>query len=196
MVYTEIIDILKKEGLLVSYDNLSLSFSYISYNKYDINCDTLFFCLDNNLDFFKMVKEGVSCFVSLNKENVDLPFIIVNDIRKALALISNNFYKINNYRLVGVVGSNGKTTTLEFLRNSLNYVEHKDYQIFSFKDELEIVDFDRYLKNNSLKDIDIGLVELTKDDINLDKIYGHDFDIGVLTNISPYLDNDSFFSVN
>ena len=185
MNYEDITNLLNQEGLLVSCSNLSLSFSYLSYNIKDINANTLFIITDEkDIQSIKDYEDKITCYISEKEYDIKIPSIIVNDIISTTSIISNKFYNLEkeNFKLIGVIGESGKTTTLELLKNNINYYYNKDYEIFNnSKKEIEIIELDRCIKNNKLKEKDILLVELNNNLI--DQYKYKKFDTIILLNI-------------
>ncbi len=66
-----------------------------------------------------MVQEGSDLKKFANLENVTI--IAVPDTRKALAIVSSNFYgnPARQLKLIGVTGTKGKTTTTYMIKNML-----------------------------------------------------------------------------
>lgn len=185
MNYEDITNLLNQEGLLVSCSNSSLSFSYLSYNIKDINENTLFIITDEkDIQSIKDYEDKITCYISEKEYDIKIPRIIVNDIISTTSIISNKFYNLEkeSFKLIGVIGESGKSTTLELLKNNINYYYNKDYEIFNnSKKEIEIIELDRCIKNNKLKEKDILLVELNNNLINQYKY--KNFDTIILLNI-------------
>lgn len=87
----------------------------------------LFVCLsggnaDGHLFAQEAVKKGVLAVVCERKLDVDVPQILVKDTRASLSLFAAAFYGFPSERLkiVGVTGTNGKTTTAHMLAAILN----------------------------------------------------------------------------
>ena len=91
------------------------------------NPNSLFFAIiGNNLDGHNFiadaVKLGAKAVVVTKKCNVKVTQIIVEDTKEAMALLSYKFFKPKNKRVkvIGVVGTNGKTTTSYIIKNILD----------------------------------------------------------------------------
>lgn len=93
---------------------------FIDSRKQAVN--GLFFCMQgersDSHDFAQQaVKNGAVAIVAERKVEVDVPQIIVKDVRLALSLLSTEFYGNPSKRLkvIGITGTNGKTTTAHML---------------------------------------------------------------------------------
>ena len=87
-----------------------------------VNGCSLFFCLtggsvDGHAYALDAVKRGAVAVVTERKLNISVPQLLVKDARLALALLSSVFYGEPSERLkvVGITGTNGKTTTAHML---------------------------------------------------------------------------------
>ncbi len=101
----------------------------LSYNSKTVKKTELFFCLrGNQADGHRFAGEAVQAgAVALVVEEflpVDAPQLKVHDSRKALALVARRFYgdPAAHLGLVGVTGTNGKTTTAFYIRSVLERV--------------------------------------------------------------------------
>ena len=91
-----------------------------------VKSETLFFCLTGgNLDGHtyaeEAVKQGAVALVVEKKLPLEVPQLLVRDTREALALLASAFYGFPSERLkiVGITGTNGKTTTAHMLASVL-----------------------------------------------------------------------------
>ena len=59
------------------------------------------------------MKNGAVALIVERDVNIEIPKIIVKDARYAMAVIASNFYDYpsNKMKLIGITGTNGKTTT-------------------------------------------------------------------------------------
>ncbi len=124
--------------------------------------------------------------------------IVVPDSRKALALISSAFYSFpsRKLKLVGVTGTNGKTTTTHLIKSILESAGLKTGLIgtinYVIGDEIipavqttpESLDLNRFLSEMVNKNISACVMEVSSHALALDRVYGLDFDVGVFTNLT------------
>jgi UDP-N-acetylmuramoyl-L-alanyl-D-glutamate--2,6-diaminopimelate ligase len=85
---------------------------------------------DGHQFILQAIKQGATAIVA-EKQAVppapaDIPFVIVQDSRRALALIANTFFGHPSHRLmlIGITGTNGKTTTTYLVRSILEAAGH------------------------------------------------------------------------
>jgi len=77
------------------------------------------------------LQQGAAAIVAEQREGlpvpVDTPLIIVKDSRRALALLSNAFfgYPSQRLKLIGITGTNGKTTTTYLVKSIIEAAGHK-----------------------------------------------------------------------
>ncbi|MFV0516968.1 MAG: Mur ligase family protein [Aminipila sp.] len=129
----EYIDLLEEKGLLAetnAYDlDMEQPVRYISYNSRDVRVGTLFICKGAHFSIEYLqnaVMEGAFAYISERKYDLDdnnnIPYIIVKDIRKTMAYISNLYYNQvwENLELIGITGTKGKSTTTYFMKSILD----------------------------------------------------------------------------
>ena len=121
----EIID----RGLLArSYSIENLVINKVAYDSRKVEDKSLFVAIRGySTDGHHYLKEAMSrgaVAAIVEKENpeISIPQYLVKDSRKALASISCEFYRpeLDEMRVVGITGTNGKTTTSFLIRAVLN----------------------------------------------------------------------------
>ncbi len=175
--------------------------------------NTLFVCIEGfNVDGHKFIKSACKKGASavLCSHDAEIPNgvcgIKVCDTRKALAFISDKFFESpsKKFRLTGVTGTNGKTSSTYFIETILNYVGKKSAVIgtvetriggkrFDFEkagihiatsttpDTIELnMLFDKMAKEKA-EDV---IMEVSSHSLELEKVDFCDFDIGIFTNLT------------
>jgi UDP-N-acetylmuramoyl-L-alanyl-D-glutamate--2,6-diaminopimelate ligase len=107
-----------------------LDIENISYNSKQLKHSGLFFAIEgkncNGYDFIDEAIERGAVSIAAEKDFVtykSITKVIVEDIRKACALIAANFYSHPSQRVetAGITGTNGKTTTLYLIAAIMRY---------------------------------------------------------------------------
>lgn len=179
----------------------------IVYNSKYAQKGTLFVALRGALsDGHKYIKDayekGVRVFVveddSMAHAYVDATFIKVNDTRKALAIISRNFFNKpdEDITMIAITGTKGKTTTANIIYEALKKMGAKPGIIgtngvfYAKKEEAvdnttpESYEVYRILNNMRKEKITHCVLEASSIGLKMKRLYGINFDIGVFTNIS------------
>ena len=200
MKFNDVINALKENNLLVSYDESNISFDYITYNSKDVKESTLFVCKGASFKkeyLEEAITSGVTCYISESDYEVDVPKVIVNDIRRSLALISGLFYSDNLYK-IGITGTKGKTTTNYFIHNILkNHLGYKPgilatHYYYTGVEEgeshlttPESLELHKYLNQMMNSDIGYMSMEVSSQAVLHERVYKMNFDIGCFLNIGP-----------
>ena len=129
--------------------------------------------------------------------------IVVKDCRKALAELSKGFYKdpTSKLKLIGITGTNGKTTSTFILKNILQSTGHKtglvgtianyvgDLKIDSKLTTPESNDLNRLFYDMIQAGCSHSVMEVSSHSLILNRIYGLDFSAAIFSNItSDHLD--------
>ena len=180
-----------------------LDIESLSHSSKSIEKNSMFFCLvGDNFDGHSFVKEavdnGATCIVVNTIQDVNCAQIVVKDTRLAMTIISSNFYENPEkyLKFIGIVGTNGKTTTSFIIASILkekgikvgiigtNGIYIDNYYIpnnFTTPDPIEL-----YFNLNQMVafGVDIVVIETTAHAIALNKLKGLNFELGVFTNIT------------
>ena len=101
----------------------------VTYDSRKVTPGSLFvaitgFATDGNLYIPMAVEKGAVAVVTAKKPTVDVPYVLVDNDRLALAMIGANFYNhpAKNMKMIGVTGTNGKTSSTLLLKHVLETV--------------------------------------------------------------------------
>ena len=130
-------------------------------------------------------------------ENITL--VVVPDIRKAMAIAACNFYNhpSKKFKLIGVTGTKGKTTTTYMIKEICekqgykvgligtvaNYIAGKSLGD-SVRTTPESIKLQKLFAEMVKAKCDVVVMEVSSQSLKLNRVYGSDFDIGVFTNLS------------
>ncbi len=124
--------------------------------------------------------------------------VVVPDGREALALLSAAFYGFpsRRLRLIGVTGTNGKTTTTHLIKAVLEQAGHKVGLIGTIHHLIgnevlqphrttpESLDLQRLLFQMAERGMEYAVMEVSSHAVVLKRTLGAEFDVGVFTNLS------------
>lgn len=125
-------------------------------------------------------------------------FVIADDTRKLMALASCNFYEnpSREFKLVGVTGTKGKTTTTYMIKKIMEKAGKKvgligtianmigEEKVEASRTTPESVDLQRLFRKMADEKCDVVVMEVSSHALALDRVLGCSFDIGVFTNLS------------
>lgn len=198
-------DILKDIDTIRIDGSIDMDIKSIYYDSRQVTPDSLFFCLegqktDGHNFAGAAVKSGARAVVL--EKNVDLmnniTKILVKDSRLAMGLMAKNFYgsPADNMTLIGVTGTNGKTTTTYLIKSILeqqgrtvglvgtitNIIGSR--KIPAERTTPESPDLYKLFREMAESDVDSVVMEVSSHSLDLKRIAGCNYDIGIFTNLT------------
>lgn len=202
------------EGLTKTFidENISaLVINGISLNTADIHENYIFVAVKGlhthgAEHFEKAVKRGAVAIVTdaegasvIKKQNSEIPVVIVENPRIAGAEIATRLYDYpaDQLNLVGITGTNGKTTTAFMLRAMLADAREKvlfsgtvetqigDLKALSTCTTVEAEEMQRLLAVAVEKQVEGGVLEVSSHALIQERIRGTKFKIAVFMNLTP-----------
>lgn len=203
MKFNDLINILKEKNLLVNYNVINDElYNDVYYDSTKVNGKGILIC--KGLKFNKQylldaIEKGVTAYISEVDYNIPMNTIIVKNILDVMAIVSKAIYDDSNkdLTLIGVTGTKGKTTTVNFVHNILDVntrnknaywttIDHYDGKNndSSHNTTPEIVDIYQLIKNAKKNNVPYFVLEVSSQASKLKRIETLDFSIGIFTNIS------------
>ena len=156
---------------------------------------------DGNDFIPEAVERGAVAIVSQQKAipiESKLSWAIVDNARRALAIISGNLYRQPSHKLylIGVTGTNGKTTVTYLVESIFQQGGRKigrigtiDYRVGDRLVEAERTtpespDINRYLSEMVDSGCQACVMEVSSHSLEMERVYGCDFDVAVFTNFT------------
>lgn len=162
---------------------------------------------DGRVYFNDVIKKGAKAVVTennvLGKKGVSpngtaITCISVHDTRKALALLSAKFYGYPSKKIsvIGITGTNGKTTTSYLLESVLKINHFKTGRVgtidYRFNGEIipashttpESIDLQYLLKRMADSNVKYCVMEVSSHSLELERVYGMRFETGIFTNLT------------
>lgn len=189
------------------FDNIDADscFTHATYDSRDIKNGTLLF-IKGNFKSEYLVDADSKGLVSYVAEKSYANYtnsvgLIVNDVRKAMSVLSAAFFGFPQEKLtvVGITGTKGKTTTAYFTHAILNAYSHGKAALFSSVDNC--LDGKTYVESDLTtpesfdafkmmrEAVDNGMqylvMEVSSQAYKVDRVYGLHFNVGAFLNISP-----------
>jgi len=204
-VIYRILDALKQHSLLVETANLEKLENWqgkVQTDNRKIKPGDIFVCIQGaNFDGHNFInsalEKGAALIVCREINKKDIPYIKVKDSRKAAAVIARTVMlpeKIT-YTLIGITGTNGKTTTSLILYEALRnlgfrcgwigtlgyYIEGKKFP--SERTTPDIIELNEIFAQMIEAKVDYVVMEVSSHSLSLDRIYGVKFDYCLFSNL-------------
>lgn len=205
----ELKKILSSLEIKESVNDLNLDITNIHSDSRKIKENGLFVAIDGYLqkgiDFLDSAIEN-GAIAAIVEDNVDLSklpqnitYIKVGNTRKALAVTSCNLYDnpSKKFKLIGVTGTKGKTTTTFMIKSLLEAHGLKvgligSIAVYIGKEKIEDTDrttpesieIQKHFAKMAEENIDVAIIEVSSQAMKLHRVDGCDFDVGVFTNLT------------
>jgi len=146
------------------------------------------------------VENGAVCVICEEAPSVSIPYIIVEDSRKALATISAVWFghPAKKLKIVGVTGTNGKTSVTNLVKHILeNCTSSKigligtngnfigDRELASEHTTPESYEMQKLLDKMVVEGCKYVVMEVSSHALQLSRVFGIEYDVGVFTNLTP-----------
>lgn len=210
-------DILFKVSIESVYGNTNIDINSIEFDSRKVDNKSLFVAIKGTMvdghDFIEeAISKGVQAIICENlpsdrKENVT--YIITSDSNKALAILVANFYDNPSQKLglVGVTGTNGKTTVATLLYNLFTKAGYKagllstvkvlvgDKEFPATHTTPDSVTINSYLNKMVNARVEYCFMEVSSHGIDQKRTEGLHFAGGIFTNLShDHLDYHNSFA--
>ena len=144
-----------------------------------------------------LIEEG--CDLKSFKVKSDTVVIMAKDTREALAIVSCNFYKnpSKKFKLIGITGTKGKTTTSYMIKEILERAGKKVGLIGTLESCIngkkiktndrttpESLELQQLFSKMVEEKVEVVVMEVSSQSLKLHRVTGCDFDIAVFTNFS------------
>jgi UDP-N-acetylmuramoyl-L-alanyl-D-glutamate--2,6-diaminopimelate ligase len=199
-------DILYKVNIVSVIGSTDLNFNKIEFNSRSISKNDLFIAikgndLDGNFYIPQAIDNGAKIILCESSPKIivkGISYVIIKDSRQSLAIISSNFYNnpSSKLKLIGITGTNGKTTTSTLMHQLFMLLNNKvglisTNKILINKKVLQSthttpdpLNLNRILSMMVEEGVEYCFMEVSSHAIDQHRIYGLNFDIGLFTNLS------------
>jgi len=185
--------------------NIDIDIKSIQYDSREIKQGDVFFAVEGyNLDGHKYIRSAiengaVAIVCQKNIEtNLSCTVIKVEDCRKALAISAANYYgnPSRSMKMIGVTGTNGKTTSVFMIKAILeqngckvgiigtiaNFICEK--KIHTERTTPESLELHKLFKQMVDSGVEYCVMEVSSHSLSLDRVYGIEFCDSIFTNLT------------
>ncbi|WP_291653678.1 UDP-N-acetylmuramoyl-L-alanyl-D-glutamate--2,6-diaminopimelate ligase [Clostridium sp.] len=202
----KLLDLLKGVNYELLEGALEKEVNHIQYDSRKVNEGDLFVCLtgfevDGHDYANKAIEAGakvVLCEKKINIKREGVTVLLVNEGRKALATMSANYYghPTKSLKLIGVTGTNGKTTTVYLLKSMLEKAGKKvglvgtianyigETKLKSERTTPESLELQKLFKDMVEANCEYCVMEVSSHSLQLNRVYGCEFEVGIFTNLT------------
>ena len=201
MFLSEIIEVIKPINII---GNTNIDIKNISYDSRKVDKHSIFIALSGNtVDGHNFIQQAVNngAVAVLGEKPIKdnlCTYIQVDDSLAAMAKVACKFfnYPSDELKIIGITGTNGKTTStfiiksiLEAANSSCGLIGTLKYLINDIEypapnttpQSLDVQKMFREMRNQSINHV---VMEVTSHALELNRVDGIDFDIGVFTNLT------------
>ncbi len=187
-------------------EHVETEISGIAYDSRNVVPGNIFVCIkgfetDGHKYAQKAVQKGASVIVASEKLDVDVPVYYVEDTRRMLAILACKFYgdPSKNFKLIGVTGTNGKTT-ITYLVKSILECAGKRVGVIGTNENIigdkvlvtksttpttpNALELQKLFSEMVENDAEYVVMEVSSHALELDRVYGCRFDVGIFTNLT------------
>lgn len=202
----KLLDLLKGVDYELLEGTVEKEVNHIQYDSRKVNEGDLFVCLtgfevDGHDYANKAIEAGakvVLCEKKIDIKSEGVTVLLVNEGRKALATMSANYYghPTKSLKLIGVTGTNGKTTTVYLLKSMLEKAGKKvglvgtianyigENKLKSERTTPESLELQKLFKDMVDVNCEYCVMEVSSHSLQLDRVYGCEFEVGIFTNLT------------
>jgi len=184
----------------------NISIKALAHDSRQVVPGTLFVCIsgfhtDGHNHIMQAYSQGaVAVIVEKDVENIPagLTVITVSATREAIKVITPYFfdYPSRKLRMIGVTGTNGKTTTTYLLRSILQEAGFKVGVIGTIQNSIgtrivptknttpDVIDLQSLLAEMVASGMDYVVMEVSSHALALERVAGCEFDVGIFTNMT------------
>lgn len=200
----KLLDLCEQLEIVNGSENLDIEIEGIRCDSRAVKPGDVFVCIegfatDGHRYIMDAVEHGAKALiVQKEAETYGVPAITVKNTRRALAAMAHRFYDepSRKFRLIGVTGTNGKTTVTHLLKHVLESVGRKvgligtncnmigDEVLSAHRttpESIELVQLFHEMNQAGVTDV---VMEVSSHALALDRVAGCDFDLAVFTNLT------------
>ncbi|WP_108669893.1 UDP-N-acetylmuramoyl-L-alanyl-D-glutamate--2,6-diaminopimelate ligase [Peribacillus acanthi] len=156
------------------------------------------FTVDGHQFAADAVQKGAVAIVAERQVDVDVPVIIVKDTIRTMAILADAFYQhpTQKLRLIGITGTNGKTTTSHLIDQVFKDHQQKTGLIGTMYAKIgnevretknttpDSVNLQKIFAEMVEEQVETAVMEVSSHALEYGRVHGCDYDIAVFTNLT------------
>jgi len=194
--------------LVKGFDNFKLvkgdaDIKRIEYDSRRVKSGEAFACvvgtfMDGHEFAVSAVANGASAIIAEHELELDVPQVIVPNTRRAMAELAMKLYDYpaKQLRIIGVTGTNGKTTTTYMIKSIAEKCGLKVGLIGTIRNIIgsrvistqrttpESTELQEILRDMVNEGVDLVVMEVSSHSLDQERVYGIPFEIGGFTNLT------------
>ena len=197
-------ELLKGVTILEACCDGTMEITGVSYDSRTTKAGNLFVAVrgyesDGHRFIGAAVKRGAACVLCEEKPSEDVPYILTDTARRGLAMVSSNWFgnPASRLILIGVTGTNGKTTTTHLIKTLIekcsgakvgligtNSILIGDRELEASHTTPESYELHMLMRQMADEGCAYAVMEVSSHALFLDRVYGVCFKVGVFTNLT------------
>ncbi|SIS37937.1 UDP-N-acetylmuramoyl-L-alanyl-D-glutamate--2,6-diaminopimelate ligase [Salimicrobium flavidum] len=186
-----------------TYGEIDKDITGITMDSRQIKPGDLFICIkgfetDGHQYITSAIHAGAAAIVAMHHVEMDIPLIVVSDTKRVMAQLASSFYgnPTREVGLIGVTGTNGKTTITYlldeiFTENKMSTgvigtiqtkINGKSYGVSNTTPDS--VSLNEFFFEMRKEEVQTAMMEVSSHALDQGRVYGLDFDVAVFTNLS------------
>ncbi|WP_300381793.1 UDP-N-acetylmuramoyl-L-alanyl-D-glutamate--2,6-diaminopimelate ligase [Clostridium sp.] len=202
----KLLDLLNGVNYEIIKGKVEKEINNIHYDSREIKEGDLFVCLSGfEVDGHNYAQNAIEagakvilCEKKIEINDEDTTVLLVSEGRKALAIMSANLYgnPARKLKIIGVTGTNGKTTTVYILKSILEKAGKKvglvgtianyigDEKIETDKTTPESLELQKLFRDMVNSNCEYCVMETSSHSLDLNRVYGCEYEVGIFTNLT------------
>ncbi|WP_291635926.1 UDP-N-acetylmuramoyl-L-alanyl-D-glutamate--2,6-diaminopimelate ligase [Clostridium sp.] len=187
------------------HGNIDIDIKEIQYDSRKVKDGDVFYCIEGyNLDGHEYIQNAIDngavavvCQKNI-EDNLNVTVLRVEDSRKALAISAANYYEnpSSKMKMIGITGTNGKTTSAFMIKAILEEQGYKvgligtianfigGVKIHTERTTPESLELHELFKQMLDSGVDYCVMEVSSHSLYLDRVYGIEFCESIFTNLT------------
>ncbi|WP_066252585.1 UDP-N-acetylmuramoyl-L-alanyl-D-glutamate--2,6-diaminopimelate ligase [Neobacillus drentensis] len=195
--------LLKNLHLLIPFKGEDVEITSIENDNRKVQNGSLFICIKgytvDGHDFAEAaVKNGAAAILAERPIALDVPVILVKDTTRAMAVLADTFYgqPTKKLHLIGITGTNGKTTTSHLIEKIMvdagqrtgligtMYTKIAEETIETKNTTPESLTLQKTFQQMVDRGVETAVMEVSSHALDLGRVHGCDYDVAVFTNLT------------